>query len=190
MAENLQAENPNPKATQQSTGGRSTQRPPAFKRLMLGVRELRGRWEDDYRRYAVLRRFRTFNDWPYHCRGFLECWAEPGFHRFWQVWNPGISYFTYCAFLALGGRRHWVLPTLASFFLCGLLHTLLVAPFFGRWSYTVVVAFTCFGILTVLSKLLAGLLRQERWPKVFNIAVNIGLVLGSFDVGFRIDRLL
>lgn len=157
---------------------------------LRALKEIRRRWEDDYRRYAVMRRFRTFNDWPYHRRGFLECWLEPGFHRFWQVWNPGIAYFVYRTFITLGGRRHWVLPTLASFFLCGFAHTVLVAPFFGRWSHTVIVAFTCFGLLTVISRVLAPALRQERWPKGINLAINVALVIGSFDVGFRVDRLL
>ena len=160
------------------------------KGLLRALKEIRRRWEDDYRRYAVMRRFRTFNDWPYHRRGFLECWVEPGFHRFWQVWNPGIAYFVYRTFIALGGRRHWVLSTLASFFLCGFAHTVLVAPFFGRWSHAVIVAFTCFGLLTVISRVLAPTLRQDRWPKGINLAINVGLVIGSFDVGFRVDRLL
>lgn len=144
----------------------------------------------DYRHYAAMRGFRTFNDWPYHRRGFLECWAQPGFHRFWQVWNPGISYFVYRTFIRLGGRKHWIWPTVTSFFLCGLGHTLIVAPFLGRWSYTVIVAFVSFGILTVVSRLLARRLRQDRWPKVVNVAINVGLVIGSFDLGFRLDRLL
>lgn len=141
-------------------------------------------------RFARMRGFRTFNDWPYHRRGFIECWAEPGFHRFWQVWNPGIAYFVYRTYVRLGGRRRWALPTVLSFLICGFVHTIVVAPILGRWSYSVIVAFTCFGILTVSSRILAPFLRQERWPALVNILVNVGLVLGSFDIGFRVDDLL
>jgi hypothetical protein len=74
--------------------------------------------------------------------------------------------------------------------ICGLAHTLIVVPFFQRWSYTVVTAFACFGILTVLSKRFAPLLRQGRWPLLVNVLVNVGLVIGSCDLGFRMDRLL
>ena len=147
-------------------------------------------FEAGYRKYARMRGFKTFNDLAYHRRGFIECWAQPGFHRFWQVWNPGIAYFVYQLYVGLGGRRRWVWPTISSFFLCGLIHTLVVLPFFGRWSYTVIVAFTCFGVLTVLSRLLAPLLRQKRWPRIINVLVNVGLVVGSFDLGFRIDEIL
>jgi len=147
-------------------------------------------WEADYRRFARIRGFETFNDWPYHRRGFLECWAEPGFHRFWRVWNPGIGYFVFRLYVGLGGARHRVTATLSSFFACGLVHTLVVAPLLGRWSNTLLVTFTCFGILTLLSRSLADLLRQERWPAVVNILVNVGLVLGSFDLGFRVNDLL
>lgn len=144
----------------------------------------------DYQRYARMRGFRTFNDLPYHRRGFLECWAEPGFHRFWQVWNPGITYFVYRLFIRLGGLKRWTIPAFLSFVLCGVIHTVLVAPFMGRWSFSVIGAFTCFGALTVLSRKLSRLLRQERWPRIINVAVNVGLVIGSFDMGFRIDALM
>jgi len=53
-----------------------------------------------------------------------------------------------------------------------------------------VVTFTCCGVLTVLSRYLAPLLRQRRWPAVLNVAANAGLMIGSFDLGFRVDRLL
>lgn len=158
-------------------------------RLLSRAIESRQRWEDRYRQFARDRGFRSFNDWAYHRRGFLECWAEPGFHRFWRVWNPGIAYLVYRLFLRLGGRRRWALPTIASFIGCGLVHNLIVLPFLG-WSFTLVTAFTCFGVLTVLSRSLAPQLRQERWPVPLNVGVNVGLVLASFDLGFRVDRVL
>lgn len=146
---------------------------------------------DDYRAFARMRGFRTeVNDWPYVRRSFIECWAEPGFHRFWQVWNPGIAYFVYRLFIRLGGRRHWVGPTILSFILCGVVHTVIVAPFLGRWAFSVITAFTCFGVLTVISRLASPHLRQDRWPVAANVLVNVTLVAGSFDVGFRVDRFL
>jgi drug/metabolite transporter superfamily protein YnfA len=148
----------------------------------------RGAWEADYRRFARSRGFPTFNDWPYHRRGFLGAWAEPGFHRFWRVRNPGIAYFVHFLYIRVGGRRHWAVPAIVSFTLCGLIHTLVVAPFMGRWSNTVIVAFLLFGALTVLSRRLAPFLHQERWPTIVNVAINIGLVVLCFDSGFRVDR--
>jgi hypothetical protein len=147
-------------------------------------------FETDYQKFAKMRGFKTFNDWPYHRRGFLECWAEPGFHRFWQVWNPGIAYFVYHLYLRLGGRKKWIIPTLMSFILCGVVHTLVAAPFLQRWSFSVIGAFTCFGIITILSRKAAPILKQERWPFFINTIMNIGFVIGSFNVGFRIDHLL
>lgn len=143
-----------------------------------------------YKIFARMRGFHTFNDWPYHRRGFIECWAEPGFHRFWQIWNPGIAYFVYRLYLSLGGRRRWIFPTLFSFIFCGVAHTVIVFPFFGHWSFSVIGAFICFGVLTVLSKKFSRLLRQDRWPRLFNAAMNIGLMLISFNLGFKLDRLL
>lgn len=156
------------------------------------IRDSYQRYVADYKRYARMRGFTTeVNDWPYVRRSFLECWAEPGFHRFWQVWNPGISYFVYRLYLRLGGRRRWAVPTIGAFVLNGIIHTLIAAPLSGRWWVrTLVVAFGCFGILTVLSRYLAPFLQQERWPWPLNAVVNAGLVAISMDLGFRVDRLL
>lgn len=153
-------------------------------------RERRAKWETDYRVFARMRGFETFNDLPYHRRGFIECWAEAGFHRFWRTWNPGIAYFVYKMYLRMGGRRHWSLATLGAFLANGLVHTVVVAPFAGRWSWVLIVTFGCFGILTILSRYLAPYLKQYRWPRILNAMINIGLVVGSFDLGFKVDRLL
>jgi len=146
-------------------------------------------FETGYRKFAKIRRFKSFNDLSYHWRGFIECWAEPGFHRFWQIWNPGIAYFVYRLFIWLGGSKRWIIPTFLSFLICGIIHTVLVFPFLG-WSFSVISAFACFGLLTIISRKISPLLRQEKWPGIVNAAINIGLVIGSFDIGFRIDRLL
>lgn len=145
------------------------------------------KWVSDYQAYAKLRGYKTFNDGPYHRRGFLECWAQPGFFRFWQVWNPGIAYFSYRCYLMLGGRKHWVIPTIGAFVINGFIHNLVMALFYQTWSWTLIVTFLCFGLLTVISRKLAGMLRQDRWPVPFNIMVNIGSVVLSFDIGFQLN---
>ena len=138
-----------------------------------------------------MRGFKTnVNDWPYVRRSFLECWAEPGFHRFWQVWNPGISYFAYRLYVILGGRKRWVLPTIGAFLGNALVHTIAVVPFAGRWSWMLYVTFGSFAILTILSRYLAPALRQNRWPLPFNVAVNVYFVILSFDLGFKADQFL
>ena len=72
----------------------------------LRLRARYRRWVMRYRAYARMRGFRMeFNGPAYHVRGFLLCWAEPGFHRFWQVWTPGIAYFTWRLYRRLGRSR-------------------------------------------------------------------------------------
>ncbi len=57
-------------------------------------------------------------------------------------------------------------------------------------SFSVITAFSCFGVITVVCRLASPILRQDHWPAVANVIVNIALVAGSFDVGFRVDRYL
>ena len=140
------------------------------------------------RRDAARRGFRTINDRAFAVRAFLLCWAEPGFHRFWRVWNPGISYFVHRLYLRLGGRIHRDRNTVLAFVANGLVHNLVVLPFFQRWwSWTIPVAFLAFGLLTVASRRLEGRLRQERWPWPLNVAVNVGLVCLCMNLGFRVE---
>ena len=79
---------------------------------------------------------------------------------------------------------------MAAFLICGFAHTIVVLPFFGRWSFSLIVAFACFGAITIVSRLFASVLQQERWPIVANIALNIAFVAASFDIGFRVDKVL
>jgi D-alanyl-lipoteichoic acid acyltransferase DltB (MBOAT superfamily) len=145
-------------------------------------------WVDDYRVYARMRGFTTeLNDWPYVRRSFLECWAEPGFHRFWEVWNPGISYFVYRLYLRLGGQKRRDTATLIAFIVCGLAHDLIAWPFVWRWSWVVPTAFLFFGVLTVTSRRFESWLRQDRWPWLVNLAINLSLVILGFDLGFRLN---
>ena len=159
-------------------------------RKQTKYKQIMGQFEESYRKFAKMRGFKSFNDFAYHKRGFIECWAQPGFHKFWQVWNPGIAYFVYQIYLMVGGRKNWIFPTIFSFIICGILHTVIVFPFIMRWSYSVIITFACFGVLTVISKKLSAVLKQEKWPWVINTLINIGLVIISFDTGFRINRII
>ena len=87
--------------------------------------------------------------------------------------------------------------TVSAVCFCILLAVSALTLMAGRWlgergprvnRTSVIVAFLCFGVLTVISRRLAPLLRQETWPRPVNTAVNVGLVLGGFDAGFRVDR--
>ena len=143
-----------------------------------------------YIAYARLRGFKSFNNWPYHRRGFIECWAAPGFHNFWQVWNPGISYFVFRLYLNLGGNKNWIFATLLAFEINGLIHSIVFYTLSGQWSFVIPILFLLFGILTIVSKKLQTLLNQERWPWIINTVVNVGIVIYSFDLSFKLNKIL
>lgn len=158
--------------------------------LLIRLRQGYRCYVGGYRHYLRRRGFGNhLHDQSFVIRGFLACWATPGFHRFWQVWNPGIGYLTFRLYLALGGQKHRHAATVATFAVNGLVHTVVACPFFRRWSWTLIVTFLLFGIMTVLSRGLQPVLRQERWPAIANLAVNVGLVILSFDLGFRVNAL-
>jgi hypothetical protein len=143
-----------------------------------------------YIAYARLRGYKSFNDWSYHRRGFIECWAEPGFHKFWQVWNPGITYFVFRLYLKLGGNKNWIIATFLSFFINGIVHSVIFYMISRQWSFVIPTLFTLFGILVITSKLLDKLLHQNRWPWIMNSVINISLVILSFDACFKLNDIL
>ena len=143
-----------------------------------------------YIAYAKLRGFTTLNDWPYHRRGFIECWAEPGFHLFWQVWNPGIAYFVYRLYLKLGGNKNWIIATLMAFEINGLIHSGIFFVISGQWSFVIPILFFLFAVFTILNKILEKWLSQQRWPWIINAMLNIGLVIFSFDISFKVNHFL
>ena len=145
--------------------------------MSLQVRVRRGyrRYVRGYRQYLRRRGYGdNLHDQHFFVRGFLACWAEPGFHRFWQVWNPGIGYLTFRLYFALGGRKHREGATVATFAVNGLVHTIVACPFFHRWSWTLIVAFLLFGLLTILSRRLEPVLQQERWPAIVGMRLRRG----------------
>jgi len=143
-----------------------------------------------YIAYARMRGFKSFNDWPYHRRGFIECWAAPGFHKFWEIWNPGIAYFVFRLYLKFGGNNNWMSATILAFVINGIIHTLVFYVISGKYSYTIVILFFLFALSTIISKELEHILRQKKWPWYINSCINIILVIGSFDISFRINNLL
>ncbi|MGD8377684.1 MAG: hypothetical protein PVF68_16240 [Acidobacteriota bacterium] len=140
-----------------------------------------------YRSYLRRRGFAAPDGWTFVRRGFLEPWFQAGFHRFWRLWNPGLGFLTHALFRALGGARHAIPAKIATFALSGLAHGIIVLALLG-WSWTVPSTFMLFGLVSVASERLQPLLRQRRWPRLINLALNIALVLGCFDMGFRIDE--
>lgn len=150
----------------------------------------------DYKSYLQLRGFGTHHDdWFFVKRGFIECWFAPGFHRFWQTWNPGIGYFTYRLYLWLIGiglarKRKKNLAILLTFLINGLIHNLVAVIILQRCSFPLPFTFFALGVLTVLSYALERKLFFIHWPMIFHFVVNVGLIIISFEFGFRMDDIL
>jgi hypothetical protein len=159
--------------------------------IFQGLKASYQQYVSDYKRYLALRGFGNHdNDWIFVKRGFLACWWQPGFHRFWQMWNPGIGYFAYKVYLSCGGRNRRNIATMAAFLVNGLAHNLVFSLFLWRWDFPLPFTFASFGILTIIFRLLDEHIDMTRWPSVFHLAVNVGLVILSFDFGFRMNDLM
>lgn len=151
------------------------------------IREIYNQYVKTYYQFLKRRGYgKHNNDWPFYKRSFLTCWTEPGFHRFWRIWNPGISFFPFQLYRWLGGNRNRIPATILAFVVCGLAHNIVVFLFLG-WSFTLPVAFFSFSILSLLSWYLRKPLRQDLWPAGLNIALNLVFVIASFKLGFYIN---
>jgi hypothetical protein len=115
---------------------------------------------------------------------FLDCWAEPGFHRFWRVWNPVYGYVLFRLYLYLGGPRRRVSLSLLVFALCGFVaHDLPVSLIVGRPLLVCTTAFFAWGILASAARFLDRPLAFASWPCGLHVVVNLVLVGGGLVAG-------
>jgi hypothetical protein len=106
-------------------------------------------------------------------RALIDSWGEPGFHRFWRVWNPGIGHLLYRLYLFLGGNRNRIFSSILVFLICGFLHDLIVMAIFHRPFIAFSTAFISFGIIASVNRILEPALHQERWPIIYNVFSNV-----------------
>lgn len=119
-------------------------------------------------------------------RSLFDSWAQPGFHRFWRVWNPPVGYPLFLLYRLLGGNRNRVVATLLIFTFTGLLHDVVVIALQQRWYVALTCAYFAFGCLSIMSMKLAPLVGQRRWPMILNVLVNVGLVVGTLESSNRL----
>ncbi len=140
-----------------------------------------------YAQYCARRGYTPpFRGWSVVKRSLLCSWAQPGFHRFWRVWNPPIGYPLFLLYRALGGNRNRAVATFTVFAVIGALHDLVAVALTRRWALALTLAYLVFAGLSLLSLRLAPFLRQERWPAMVNVLINGLLVVGTFEGSLRL----
>lgn len=124
-------------------------------------------------------------------RMFVTAWGEPGFHRFWRLWNPLYGYGLFRLYLVVGGNRRPLLASLLVFLACGFfLHDLLVVMSTRRLSFATTLTFGIFWLLASVNRAAATRLGQERWSRGANALANGLCVLGGLAAGVAIMALL
>jgi hypothetical protein len=68
----------------------------------------------------------------------------------------------------------------------GALHDLAYFGIFSRWTPILTFAYLAFACLSISSLKLAPFAKQERWPAFVNVLVNLGLVVGTFEISKRL----
>jgi hypothetical protein len=151
----------------------------------------RSGFDESYNRYLILRGYDpSSNKLLILRRAIVDSWGEPGFHRFWQVWNPGVGHLLYRLYLALGGNRSRFAATVLVFVLCGFAHDVLVMVIFQQPFVAFSTAFVLFGILAVINRSLESSLHQERWPRLVNILTNLLCLAASIYAAVQLQMLL
>ena len=120
-------------------------------------------------------------------RALIDSWFEAGFHRFWQVWNPGIGYLLYSLYRRLGGNQHRLVASMIVFTLSGFLHDLAVMLIFRRQFVAFTAAFILFGALALLNRTTEPCLRQDRLPRWVNAIWNLGNLAASIVVAVQLQ---
>jgi hypothetical protein len=150
-----------------------------------------GKFSQSYERYLILRGYDPLSGKLVILkRALVDSWTEPGFHRFWRVWNPGIGHLLYRLYILLGGKRIRLIATMLVFALCGFVHDVLVMLIFRRPYAAFTAAFAFSGILTVISRSLERVLHQERWPRLLNVFTNVACLAMSIYAAVGLQMLI
>jgi len=113
-------------------------------------------------------------------RLFLDSWTQPGFHRFWQMWNPVYGYFLFRLYRVLGGSRRSFVAGMAVFIFCGaILHDLPIGFLTGEPKIVCTIAFSSWGVLTFCSRKLGTVVDFDSWPRVVHLSINVCLIVGG-----------
>jgi hypothetical protein len=149
------------------------------------------RFDRSYNRYLLLRGYDPSSSKLLILkRALVDSWAEPGFHKFWRVWNPGIGHLLYSLYRFLGGNRNRVLATMLVFATCGLFHDVLVMLIFRRPFFAFSMAFILFGVLSVLNRAAEPFLRQGSWPRTLNVLCNAACLSASICLAVPLQMAL
>jgi hypothetical protein len=135
-----------------------------------------------YAQYCTSRGYKPpFKGWSVIRRSLFESWVQPGFHRFWRVWNPPVGYLLFRFYILLGGNRNRLFSTSLVFALSGALHDVVVFALVPKWGPIITCSYLVFGWLSLLNLKMERLLRQDKWPPVWNAILNLGLIIGVFE---------
>jgi len=144
-----------------------------------------------YKEYFIARGFHPDEPLGMIRRMFLDCWAEPGFHRFWRLWNPYFGWLLFLLYLRLGGKRYKVVATMSVYVVSGfLIHDLPIIVFFSKPNITMSMTFFAFGGMVLFSKRFEKILNQEHWPVAINVILNFALLAAGATFGVLTNHFL
>ena len=122
-------------------------------------------------------------------RWWFLSFAQPGFHRFWRVWNPLLGYLLFLFYIILGGNKRPFLATFVVFTSCGFVfHDLLTLKDIIELDTTI--SFMIWGVLCDLSRRYELHKTQEKWPWVVNVLVNASLLVCGKEAGHLLWQML
>ena len=115
-------------------------------------------------------------------RWWFISFAQPGFHRFWRVWNPLLGYLLFLFYVALGGNKRPFVASFVVFTSCGfVLHDLMTLK--ETLELDMTISFMIWAILCELSRSFKLHEMQEKWPWVANVLVNALLLFCGKEAG-------
>ncbi|MEC7987793.1 MAG: hypothetical protein VX278_21675 [Myxococcota bacterium] len=122
-------------------------------------------------------------------RWWFLSFTQPGFHRFWRVWNPLLNYALFLFYIILGGNKRPFLAGFVVFTSCGfLLHDLLTLKEVIELDMTI--SFMIWAILCDLSRRYKLHKIQAKWPWIANVLVNVFLLVFGKQAGLFLWELL
>ena len=116
---------------------------------------------------------------------------QPGFLKFWRMWNPFFGYILFLFYVQIGGNNKRNIAVVIVFLSSGfILHDLLFFFFTGIFSFVFTISFLFYSILFTIN----SFHNYERYfyngSKLNNAFLNISFIISGLLVGYSINYLL
>lgn len=115
---------------------------------------------------------------------------QPGFLKFWRMWNPFCGYILFLFYVHIGGNRKRNIALVIVFLSSGfILHDLLIFLITGIFSFVFTIGFSFYSAMITINSFYSYEKYIYRNSKLENAILNICFIISGLFIGYTTNYL-